>query len=143
MSLSDGFLFRVRYPSGGMGEDGSYFSLDDFSSFADARILMEYNSVYVGRDVSGLLAGDLLFFEQDDLETEDVNELMHIMIALGRRDGEDVLVYHTGDPVSGAVRKLTLATLNRHPDARWHPHAANPRFRGVFRLALIADGGRR
>jgi len=131
-------IFRVRMPSGGIGEDGSNFARGDFSSFASARIIMDYNSVCLGRDPAYMEEGDLLFFEQDDLDAASRDETMHIMIFLGRRDGEDMLVYHTGDPQKGSVRKLSVNTLRRHPDARWHPIASNRNFLGVYRLALIA-----
>jgi uncharacterized protein YfaT (DUF1175 family) len=131
-------LFRVRRPSGGIGEDGSYFARGDFSSFATARFLMDYNAVYLGRDLAIMEEGDLLFFEQDDLDAADRDETMHIMIFLGRRDGEDMLVYHTGDPKTGSVRKLSIQTLAQHPDARWHPASSNRNFLGVYRLAIIA-----
>jgi len=139
-------IFRVRPPSRGTGEDGSYFSIDDFSPFASARIVMNHNCVFLGRGLAGLAEagileeGDLLFFDQDDLDVEESDEAMHVMIYLGLRDNEETLVYHTGDPVSGVVRKLGLRTLMRHPDPRWHPDAANPRFLGAYRLALIAEG---
>jgi len=131
-------IFRVRMPPGGIGEDGSNFARDDFSSFATARLLMDYNSVYLGRDLALLEEGDLLFFEQDDLDVPDSDAIMHIMIFLGRRDGEDMLVYHTGDPKTGSVRKLSVKTLRQHPDARWHPIPSNRNFLGVYRLAIIA-----
>ena len=136
-------IFRVRPSSGGMGADGSFFSISDFSSFASARVLMDYNSVYLGHDLALLEEGDILFFEQHDREVADSDEVMHAMIYLGLRDNEEMLVYHTGDPRTGVVRKLSLRTLGQHPDARWHPHAANPYFLGVYRLSIIADAARR
>jgi uncharacterized protein YfaT (DUF1175 family) len=49
------------------------------------------------------------------------------------------LVYHTGDPERGEVRRLTLETLTRHPDWRWHPVPANPNFLGVHRFLILED----
>jgi uncharacterized protein YfaT (DUF1175 family) len=49
--------------------------------------------------------------------------------------GNDV-VYHTGEP-AGAVRRVALAALLAHPDARWQPRADNPRFLGVYRWRIL------
>jgi len=83
--------------------------------------------------------GDLLFFEQSDLEVSDRDEAMHVMIWLGAREGEPMLVYHTGDRKAGQVRKLSLKTLQEHPDERWRPVAENPAFLGAWRLAILDD----
>ena len=66
------------------------------------------------------------------------------MVFVGRsffdEDGRDWVVYHTGpiDGGPGEVRKVRLAAISlRHPSPRWRPLPANPKFVGVFRLALL------
>jgi len=131
-------LFRTKTALAG-GEDGSSFSLDDFAPFVTARLLMEHNCVGLGKDLAGLEAGDLLFFHQDDLEVSDQDEAMHVMVWLGNSSGEPMLVYHTGDRKAGQVRKLSLKTLQEHPDMRWRPASENPAFLGAYRLAILDD----
>ncbi len=110
------------------------------AEFADARTIVGLNAIPVGRDVTRAQPGDLLYFRQDGQSQPD-----HLMVVVGRslfdREGQDWVVYHTGpsagDP--GEVRKVRLATLNRHPAARWRPVAGNAAFVGVFRLrAMVA-----
>jgi len=131
-------LFRTKTALAG-GEDGSSFSVDDFAPFVTARLLLEHNCVPLGKSLAGLEEGDLLFFEQSDLEVSDRDEAMHVMIWLGAREGEPMLVYHTGDRKAGQVRKLSLKTLQEHPDERWRPVAENPAFLGAWRLAILDD----
>ncbi|HPH01432.1 MAG TPA: DUF1175 family protein, partial [Spirochaetota bacterium] len=113
-------LFRTKTALAG-GEGGTSFSLDDFAPFVTARLLLDHNCVTLGKDLTGLEAGDLLFFHQDDLEVSDQDEAMHVMVWLGNSSGEPMLVYHTGDRKAGQVRKLSLKTLQEHPDMRWRP----------------------
>lgn len=133
-------LFRTRSAAGGLGQDGSSFDEKDFSSFVTAGLLLEYNCFFLGKDPSVLEKGDLLFFDQTDIEAENRDETMHVMVWLGRQNGEDMLVYHTGDPKKGEVRKIALATLAAHPDERWHPTASNPGFLGCYRLNILENG---
>lgn len=109
-----------------------------FGEFADARTLMMYNSFPVSRDVQAARPGDLLFFQQPDQ-----SEPFHMILFVGRSHfqlwGADWIVYHTGDLDGrrGEVRHLQVALLMQHPDPRWRPLAANPRFLGVYRLDLL------
>lgn len=109
-----------------------------FGEFADARTLMMYNSFPVSRDVQAARPGDLLFFQQPEQ-----SEPFHMILFVGRShfqpQGSDWIVYHTGDldGKRGDVRHLQTALLMRHPDPRWRPLAANPRFLGVYRLDLL------
>jgi len=109
-----------------------------FGQFADARTLMMYNSFPVSRDAQAARPGDLLFFEQPEQ-----NEPFHMILFVGRShfqpQGADWIVYHTGDldGKRGEVRHLQVALLMQHPDARWRPLAANPRFLGIYRLDLL------
>jgi uncharacterized protein len=110
-----------------------------YAEFADARTLVSLNARRLGRDTAALRPGDLLYFQQPDQEQPD-----HLMVFVGPSlfdaGASDWVVYHTGptgvaDP--GEVRKVRLADLAAHPAPRWRPHATNPHFIGVFRLAPL------
>lgn len=111
---------------------------DAFGEFADARTLMMFNSFPVSRDVRAARPGDLLFFHQPEQA-----EPFHVILFVGRShfqpQGADWIVYHTGglDGRHGDVRHLQAALLMKHPDPRWRPLAANPRFLGVYRFDLL------
>ena len=114
-----------------------------FAEFADAKTLINLNARSLGRDTRALQAGDLLYFRQPGQREPD-----HLMVFVGRSafesEGEDWVVYHTG-PLDGGeaaksrgeVRKVRLATLDRHPAPRWRPLTSNPNFVGVFRLGML------
>ena len=115
-----------------------------FSEFADARTLKDFNSVFVGRDRREARPGDLLFFHQPWSQ----NYPYHVMLFLGAArhadagedaSADDWVVYHTGSAPDdeGAVRKVRLATLDRHPQARWRPLASNRHFLGFYRLKIL------
>jgi uncharacterized protein YfaT (DUF1175 family) len=114
---------------------------DTLAEFADARTIVQLNSQHVGRDLAALRPGDLLYFRQPEQTRPD-----HLMIFVGAsrfdEDASDWVVYHTGPlaeggPKEGEVRKVRLADLLKHPSPRWRPRNENPRFVGVFRLALL------
>ena len=111
-----------------------------FSEYADARTLKEFNAEFVGRDRRRAEPGDLLFFHQPWVQQYP----FHVMLFLGpaRLDAggaDDWVVYHTGASPSdpGEVRKLRLSLLDRHPDPRWRPLAANRNFLGFYRLKIL------
>ena len=110
----------------------------EFAEFADARTIIRFNTLPLGREVRAARPGDLLYFHQEAAGQPD-----HLMVVVGRStfDGsaDDWLVYHTGpDGVwPGEVRKVRIRDLLRHPSARWRPLAENPGFAGVFRLVLL------
>ncbi|MBO0719291.1 MAG: DUF1175 family protein [Blastocatellia bacterium] len=127
-------LFRTDY--------GQYVENDpNFSEFADACTLKNYNTVFVSRDPARALPGDLLFFRQPWVQKFPY----HVMIYLGeaRHASEgayDWVVYHTGSSPSGAegeVKKVRLADLKRHPDERWRPVENNRNFLGFYRLKIL------
>ena len=109
-----------------------------FAEFADAKTLIALNARPLGRETKALRSGDLLYFRQPGQK-----EPHHLMVFVGRshfeEEGDDWVVYHTGpaDDGPGEVRKVRLATLQQHPAARWRPLTSNPRFVGVFRLAVL------
>lgn len=111
-----------------------------FSEYADARTLKEFNSEFVGRAARAAEPGDLLFFRQPWAQKYP----FHVMLFLGaaRVDAggaSDWAVYHTGasPAASGEVRKVRLSVLERHPDPRWRPLAANRNFLGFYRLKIL------
>lgn len=109
-----------------------------YGEFADAKTLIALNARPLGRDTRALHAGDLLYFRQPSQPDPD-----HLMVFVGRSpfdpDGDDWVVYHTGPTADGPgeVRKVRLSILQQHPAARWRPLSSNPRFVGVFRLAVL------
>jgi uncharacterized protein YfaT (DUF1175 family) len=136
---------------------------DRYAEFADAVTIVRLNARPVGRDVAAARPGDLLFFHDPDRRMAD--HLM-VVVGRSRFQGTgtDWVVYHTGpdglgnDPRNraphpagpravrpaapgqdgkGEVRKARLADLLRHPSPRWRPLESNPRFAGVFRLAIL------
>lgn len=127
-------LFRTR-PGPLAPADSEH---EAFGEFADASTLLKYNTFPVSRELAAARPGDLLFFHQTEQE-----QPFHAMLYVGRShfrpEGEDWIAYHTGDLEGrrGEVRHLRTATLLNHPDARWRPLAANPRFLGVYRFDLL------
>lgn len=114
------------------------FERETFAEFADAATLLQYNTFAVSRQLAAARPGDLLFFHQTQQD-----QPFHAMLYVGRSyfqpEGADWIVYHTGDLDGrpGEVRHLRATTLFEHPDARWRPLAANPRFLGVYRFDLL------
>ncbi len=108
-----------------------------FAEFADAKTLIVANAHFVSRDVHAALPGDLLFYRQFEQSSP-----FHSMIFLGHRDGaNDWVVYHTGSDGKwpGEIRRVTLASLLHHPDARWRPEIANRNFLGVYRWNILRE----
>jgi len=109
-----------------------------YAEFADAKTIIGLNAQSIGRSTSALRAGDLLYFHQPSQTDPD-----HLMVFIGRSpfeaNGNDWVVYHTGplDGGPGEVRKAQLATLVKHPSARWRPLVSNPQFVGIFRLSAL------
>ncbi len=128
-------LFRT---SPGRYESGD--ELKSFSEFADARTIKNYNVVFVSRDRHQALPGDLLFYYQPWVQKFPY----HIMVFLGDESiaaegASDWVVYHTGATATdaGAVKKVQLAVLDRHPDPRWRPLKSNRNFIGFYRLKIL------
>jgi uncharacterized protein YfaT (DUF1175 family) len=108
-----------------------------YAEFADARTIISLNARPVGRQLTALAPGDLLYFRQPSQRQPD-----HLMIFVGASQfdpGSDWIVYHSGpsDEGPGEVRKVRLTDLRQHPAARWRPLATNPLFVGAFRLAVL------
>ena len=109
------------------------------AEFADARTILRFNSVLIGRDPMAARPGDLIAFQQDGQRLPE-----HLMVFIGRSAYEptrnDWVVYHTGPDLAagtpGEMRKASLSDLLRHPSPRWRPVASNPAFLGIHRLTL-------
>lgn len=113
-----------------------------FAQFADVKTLVLANAHFVSRDASRALPGDLLFFRQFEQRSP-----FHSMIFVGpstidrTAEAGDWLVYHTGPDGKrpGEMRRVTLASLLQHPDARWRPLASNKNFLGVYRWNILRE----
>lgn len=112
----------------------------EFSEFADARSLKDFNSHFISRDRRLAQAGDLIFFFQPWVRKFPY----HVMIFLGEartasEGARDWVVYHTGASVSdaGTVKKVRLSVLDHHPDKRWRPIISNRNFLGFYRLKIL------
>jgi len=154
---SGGSIEQYQYPHTLLGpalfriKDGLFVPDDlrngTFAQFADAHTLVEKNTHLIGRSLDLARPGDLLFYRQ--LEQMSA---YHSMIFLGVGHFSDTLddssrkpakwvVYHTG-PMNGGkgeIRRLSLAELLHHPDARWHPITSNPNFLGVYRWNILRE----
>jgi uncharacterized protein len=139
---------KYRYPYTALGASlfrvapGAFAAADlergAFAQFADAKTLCARNTHPVGRNLSGALPGDLLFFRQ-----AHGRDTYHSMIYLGasqlRPGRERYVVYHTGPDEAGAgeIRRPSLDELLRHPQPEWRPIAGNPAFLGVYRWNIL------
>jgi hypothetical protein len=130
-------LFRTRpgpYRESDLG-DGT------FLQFADAHTLWRYNSHGIGRDLSGAVPGDLIFFRQPA-----GREPYHSMIYIGpsqiHPDGKRYVLYHTGPEGSdpGEIKRLTVEELMRFPQTEWRPLPSNPAYLGVSRWNILRRG---
>lgn len=103
-----------------------------FAEFADASRLKDNSLVFLSRSPDDALPGDLLLYLNDTERTWPY----HMMIYLGG----GATVYHTGPDGAnpGRVKRLTLAELASHPNARWHPVDHNPYFLGYYRWRILA-----
>jgi uncharacterized protein YfaT (DUF1175 family) len=95
-------------------------------AYAEAILLIQHNSRFLGRDVNQARQGDLLFFDQGDDQ--------HLMIWMGH-----FVAYHTGSASStdNGLRAVSLDQLMHWKDTRWIPDEQNPNFIGVYRLEFL------
>jgi uncharacterized protein len=107
-----------------------------FDGFAQAKILQQFNTARVSRNLADALPGDLLFF----FHLDDVQMPYHTMIFIGPWHAADpLLLYHTG-PVHGTKGRLKcvpLSQLAAFPDPRWRPIPENESFLGVYRFRIL------
>lgn len=126
-------LFRVR-PGPFTASDATNGS---FAQFADAKTLWLCNTFFVSRNLHSARPGDILFYRQ--LEQ---NSPFHSMVLTG--PAHEWAVYHTG-PIGnkpGEVRRVAIADLLHHPDARWRPVVDNTNFLGVYRWNILREDPR-
>jgi uncharacterized protein YfaT (DUF1175 family) len=126
-------LFRVRPGPFAASDlaDGS------FAQFADAKTLWLRNTFFVSRDLRAARPGDILFYRQLEQDSP-----FHSMVLTGA--AHEWAVYHTG-PIGkepGEVRRVAIADLLRHPDARWRPVVDNSNFLGVYRWNILREDPR-
>jgi uncharacterized protein YfaT (DUF1175 family) len=95
--------------------------------FVTAIALVQNNSRFVAREVSQALPGDLLFYDQGDMQ--------HLMVWMGAS-----IAYHTGTvtPDDNGLRTVGIRQLMNWKDTRWQPAANNPNFAGVYRLMFLS-----
>ncbi|MEZ5403314.1 MAG: DUF1175 family protein [Bryobacteraceae bacterium] len=128
---------RYQYPDTPLGANLFRTNVDEYTQFADARTLREWNSYLVSRRVEDARAGDLLFFRQ---LAQDMP--YHVMVFVGESRIEGAagpyLAYHTGDH-PGEVRRPAVADLLAHPEPRWRPVEGNSNFLGVYRWNILRD----
>lgn len=129
-------LFRTSF---GSYKDGDLTS-GEFSDFADARTLKNFNVKFISRDRHNAEPGDLLFFYQPWVQKFPY----HVMIFLGSAklnndQASDWVVYHTGSSPTdaGTVKKVELSVLDHHPNRRWRPLESNTNFLGFYRLKIL------
>ncbi|PLV59774.1 DUF1175 domain-containing protein [Thermotoga sp. KOL6] len=116
---------------------GPYKSVDEFSNFAVARILVECSMDYITKDVSQALPGDIAVF----YHPEDIEMPYHLMIYVGNMNmssDEGWFAYHTG-PLNGNDGELRFVRYSEliHYDPSWAPIKMNPYFLGFYRFKFL------
>jgi len=132
---SDGGMRTAQAGRGASNTDATRrdgrVDLDAFATFAEASRLKDNSMVFLSRDPSRAIAGDVLFYLNDTRSAWPYHTMVYV--------GNGVTVYHTGpdgdDP--GIVKRMTLAQLAGHPNPRWHPVASNPYFLGFYRWRIL------
>jgi len=127
-------LFRTRDGPLATGD----FTSGAFAEFADAATILHYNTFFISRDVGAARPGDLLFYNQPG-QTEAYHSMLFVGRSYFQPEGADWVIYHTGDlnGRAGEIREVEVRVLIEHPDPRWRPLEANPRFLGVYRFELL------
>ncbi len=97
-------------------------------AYVSALELVQYNCRLVGRDLINAHPADLLLFDQ--------GQAQHVMIWMGQ-----YVAYHTGTvtKTDNGLRAYPLEKLIKWKDTRWQPHAQNPNFLGLYRLAFLSQ----
>ncbi|HLP59021.1 MAG TPA: DUF1175 family protein, partial [Candidatus Deferrimicrobium sp.] len=112
-----------------------------FQPIATARVLMDYNCTYLGKEMNDtIMEGDLLFYRYFKGERDVFHAMILVKIDTRNQEGIDgIVVYHTGPDgdQKGEVRRLRISTLNNHPDDIWHVKPNNPYFLGFYRLNIL------
>ncbi len=108
-----------------------------FSAFVEAKYLLNYNCVSVGKNRTAAQTGDLVFFFHFNDPTMPYHSMIFIKDPTDAK--QDYFIYHTGpsEEETGEVRKLRREIFNHHPDERWRPEPNNPFFLGYYRWKII------
>jgi uncharacterized protein YfaT (DUF1175 family) len=113
-------IFKVK--------EGPYGDLSTFGSFADVSALARLNCVFITRDLSDALPGDILFFRFE----ENMNAAYHSMIVTRDEKGSIALVYHTG--TADMIKRVDPLYL---AGSIYEVSPGNPRFLGVYRFHIL------
>ena len=108
-----------------------------YSSFADVKNLILYNTVFLGKDKNkiDLKTGDILFFYNPNQKLP-----YHSMIYIKIKNKE-FLIYHTGpmEDKKGEFKLIEYNLIFKHPESLWFPIPSNENFLGFFRLKFFED----
>ena len=149
---TDGWRARVGFSGAPVGGDPgpqlagpwrqAFPTPEGWSPFARGAILRRQACVPLGRDTTGALPGDLVFFARGGAHALPDHAMAFVRPDV---DGQPVLLYHTGPEGTGAtrgegeVRRVRLDELLHHPDADFRPTPENPAFLGVYRWKILAE----
>lgn len=112
-------IFKIKK---GSADDASCFG-----SFADAGVLLSYNTVFVSRKMADARAGDILFFHLESAESP-----YHSMIISEVKD-DPIVVYHTGK--DDVVKRVPLSYLK--DSGPFEIIESNSRFLGIYRFKIL------
>ncbi|MDK2945565.1 DUF1175 family protein [Geotoga petraea] len=117
-----------------LGED--IFVKKNYSNFASARYLVEFNMDYLGSNIVNIKTGDILaFFHPYDIEYP-----YHLMVYI-EQNRERYVIYHTG-PISennpGELRLTNFEDL-KYADPSWIANKENKNFLGFYRFKILSD----
>lgn len=111
-------------------------SKNNYSNFASARYLLEFNMNYLGKNSINAKTGDILaFFHPNDIEFP-----YHLMVFI-EVNSKKYVIYHTG-PISennpGELRLTKIEDL-KFADPTWIADKDNKKFLGFYRFKILSD----
>lgn len=123
---------RFNYPNIPYLGERCFNSNKGFIKTANASSLLNYNMVFISKNLDELEKGDVLFYYDEEFDMP-----YHSMIYL---KDQGSVVYHTGpidETNNGEVRLMLIDDLLSHPDTKWHPKLKNKYFLGGFRWRIL------
>jgi uncharacterized protein YfaT (DUF1175 family) len=114
-----GRIFKIK--------KGSADDVSCFGAFADAGVLLQYDTVFVSRRITDARPGDILFFHLESAESP-----YHSMIICEVKD-DPVVVYHTGR--DDVVKRVPLSYLK--DSGPFEIEESNTRFLGIYRFKIL------